>query len=153
MASQTDRIEKKIVLKAPRTRVWRAISDSKEFGAWFGASFNRPFTPGAKMEGTITMKGYEGFKFEITIERMEPERLFSFRWHPYAIDPKVDYSGETPTLVVFELEEVSGGTQLKVVESGFDRIPAARRAEAFRMNEHGWDAQLKNVERHVSEAT
>src|SRR5919204_1401594 len=150
MASQTDRIEKKIVLKAPRTRVWRAISDSKEFGAWFGASFNRPFTPGAKMEGTITMKGYEGFKFEITIERMEPERLFSFRWHPYAIDPKVDYSGETPTLVVFELEEVSGGTQLKVVESGFDRIPAARRAEAFRKNDEGWGIQMKNIERYVS---
>jgi uncharacterized protein YndB with AHSA1/START domain len=152
MASQTDRIEKKIVLAAPRMRVWRALSDSKEFGAWFGASFTRPFAPGATVQGTITTKGYEGFKFEITIERMEPERLLSFRWHPYAVDPKVDYSRETPTLVVFELEEVSGGTQLKVVESGFDRVPAARRAEAFRMNDQGWGIQLKNIERHVTEA-
>ena len=152
MASQTDRIEKKIVLKAPRSRVWRALADSKEFGAWFGASFTQPFAPGETARGTITAKGYEGFKFEIVIDRMEPERLLSFQWHPYAIDPKVDYSNETPTLVVFELEEVPGGTQLKVVESGFDRVPAARRAEAFRKNEEGWGIQMKNVERYVSEA-
>jgi uncharacterized protein YndB with AHSA1/START domain len=152
MASQTDRIEKRVVLKAPRSRVWRALADSKEFGAWFGASFTTPFTPGATVRGTITAKGYEGFKFEIIIDRMEPERLLSFRWHPYAVDPKVDYSAETPTLVIFELEEIAGGTQLKVVESGFDRLPAARRAEAFRMNDQGWGIQLKNIERHVSEA-
>ena len=152
MASQTDRIEKKIVLKAPRARVWRAISDAKEFGAWFGASFSDAFAPGKKMRGTITTKGYEGFKFEITVDRMEPERLFSFRWHPYAIDPKVDYSSEPETLIVFELDEVPDGTQLKVLETGFDRLPLARRAEAFRMNDQGWAAQLKNIERHVTEA-
>jgi uncharacterized protein YndB with AHSA1/START domain len=152
MASQADRIEKKIVLKAPRSRVWRALADSKEFGEWFGASFIRPFAPGETVRGTITAKGYEGFKFEIVVDRMEPERLLSFRWHPYAIDPKVDYSNETPTLVVFELEEVAGGTQLRVVESGFDRVPAARRAEAFRKNEQGWGIQMKNIERHVSGA-
>jgi uncharacterized protein YndB with AHSA1/START domain len=152
MASQTDRIEKKIVLKAPRSRVWRALADSKEFGAWFGASFAQPFAAGETARGTITVKGYEGFKFEIVVERMEPERLLSFRWHPYAIDPKVDYSNETPTLVVFELEDVTGGTQLKVVESGFDRVPAARRAEAFRKNDEGWGIQLKNIDRHVSGA-
>lgn len=150
--NQTDRIEKKVVLKATRSRVWRALADSKEFGAWFGASFTRSFAPGATVQGTITTKGYEGFKFEITIDRMEPERFLSLRWHPYAVDPKIDYSGETPTLVAFELEEVPGGTQLKVVESGFDRIPAARRAEAFRKNDEGWGIQLKNIERHVSEA-
>ena len=150
MASQTDRIEKKVVLRAPRSRVWRAIADAKEFGTWFGVRFSGDFQPGTAIEGTITTKGYEGFKFEITVERMEPERLLSFRWHPYAVDPKVDYSAETPTLVVFELDEVSGGTQLKVVESGFDRIPAARRAEAFRKNDEGWGIQMKNIERYVS---
>jgi uncharacterized protein YndB with AHSA1/START domain len=152
MASQTDRIEKRIILRAPRARVWRAIADAKEFGAWFGATFTGAFAPGATMQGTITTKGYEGFKFEITVERMEPDRLLSFRWHPYAIDPNVDYSREPPTLVVFELEEVSGATQLKVVESGFDRIPAARRAEAFKRNEEGWGIQLKNIERYVTGA-
>ena len=152
MASQTDRIEKKVVLKAPRARVWRALADSKEFGAWFGAEFSGPFTPGATARGTITTKGYEGLKFEFTVDRMEPERLLSIRWHPYAVDPKVDYSSETPTLVVFELEEVPGGTQLKVVESGFDRVPIARRAQAFKMNEEGWGIQLKNIDRYVTEA-
>jgi uncharacterized protein YndB with AHSA1/START domain len=150
MPSQTDRIEKKMVLKAPRARVWRAISDAKEFGTWFGASFSDAFAPGKKMQGKITMKGYEGFKFDITVDRMEPEHLFSFRWHPYAIDPKVDYSSEPETLIVFELDEVPEGTQLKVVETGFDRIPLARRAEAFKMNDQGWAAQLKNIERHVT---
>jgi uncharacterized protein YndB with AHSA1/START domain len=152
MPSQTDRIEKKIVLSAPRDRVWRALSDAKEFGSWFGCRFTGDFKPGAQMKGTITSKGYEGFKFEITIERIEPQRLFSFRWHPYAIDPKVDYSKEPTTLIVFELREVQEGTEVRVVESGFDQIPAARRAEAFRMNDQGWRIQLKNIERHVTGA-
>jgi len=152
MPSQTDRIEKKIVLRTPRGRVWRALSDAGEFGAWFGAAFKGEFKPGARMQGTITVKGHEGMKFDITVDRMEPERLFSFRWHPYAVDAKVDYSNEPTTLIVFELKDVPEGTLLTVVESGFDGIPAARRAEAFRMNEQGWAMQLKNIERHVAGA-
>jgi len=148
--TSTDRIEKKIVLRAPRARVWRAIADAKEFGTWFGAKLEGAFAAGARVRGRITIPGYEHLEMEITIERIEPERLLSLRWHPYAIDPAVDYSGEPTTLVEFRLEEVAGGTELTVSESGFDQIPAARRAEAFRMNERGWAAQLKNIERHVS---
>jgi uncharacterized protein YndB with AHSA1/START domain len=146
----TDIIEKKIVLKAPRSRVWRAIADAKEFGIWFGVELEGSFATGARVQGRITVPGYEHVTMEITIERIEPERLFSYRWHPYAIDPAVDYSGEPTTLVEFRLEEVAGGTELTVTESGFDRIPAARRAEAFRMNDQGWAEQLKRIERHVS---
>ena len=145
----TDRIEKKIVLRAPRSRVWRAIANAEEFGSWFGVKFASPFTPGERIEGRITIPEYKDLPFEITVERIEPERLLSFRWHPYAIDPKVDYSREPTTLVEFHLEEVPGGTQLTVVESGFDRIPLARRAEAFRMNENGWSQQIKNIERYL----
>lgn len=146
----TDRIEKKIFLRAPRSQVWRAIATPEEFGAWFGVKLEGAFAPGSRVTGRITRAGYENLTMEITIERIEPERLFSYRWHPYAIDPKVDYSGEPMTLVEFRLEEVAGGTQLTVIESGFDRIPASRRAEAFRMNDHGWESQLKNIERHVA---
>ena len=148
----TDRIEKTVVLKAPRSRVWRAIADATEFGRWFGVNLEAPFAPGAQVTGRITSRGYEHVVMRITIERIEPERLFSFRWHPYAIEPGVDYSAEPTTLVEFRLEEAAAGaqTELTVVESGFDRIPAARRAEAFRMNEKGWASQLKNIERHVS---
>lgn len=145
-----DRIEKKIVLKAPRSRVWKALSDSDEFGRWFGVKLESPFAAGARVQGQITSKGYEHVKMDMIIERIEPERLLSYRWHPYAIEPGVDYSGESTTLVEFTLAEVPGGTELTVIESGFDRIPAARRAEAFRMNENGWAAQLRNIERHVS---
>ena len=146
----TDRIEKSIFLRAPRSRVWRAIATPEEFGSWFGVKLEGAFAPGARVTGRITVKGYENLPMEITIEKVEPERLFSYRWHPYAIAPKVDYSGEPTTLVEFRLEEVAGGTQLTVIESGFDRIPASRRAEAFRMNEGGWAGQLKNIERHVA---
>ena len=148
--TSTDRIEKKIVLRAPRARVWRAIADAKEFGTWFGAKLEGAFAAGARVRGRVTIPGYEHLEMEFTIERIEPERLLSLRWHPYAIDPAVDYSGEPTTLVEFRLEEVAGGTELTVSESGFDQIPAARRAEAFRMNERGWATQLKNIERHVS---
>jgi uncharacterized protein YndB with AHSA1/START domain len=146
----TDRIEKTIVLRAPRSRVWRALTNAEEFGAWFRVKFEGAvFAPAAVVKGHITYPGYEHYTFEATIERMEAERLFSYRWHPYP-DPSVDYSGEPTTLVEFRLEEVSGGTQLTVVESGFERIPPPRRAEAFRMNEGGWAEQMKNIERHVS---
>jgi uncharacterized protein YndB with AHSA1/START domain len=155
----TDRIEKKILLHAPRKRVWRALSDSTEFGTWFGVKFDGPFTPGASMRGVIiptkvnaevakAQKPYEGLPFEITIEKMEPERLFSFRWHPFAIEPGVDYSAEPTTLVEFVLEEVAGGMMLTVTESGFDQIPLARRAKAFTANEQGWGMIVKLVEEY-----
>ena|SRR5258706_9370485 len=149
-ASSTDRIEKNVVLKAPRSRVWRAVTNPKEFGIWFGVAFDGVFTPGKPHRGKITAKGYDHLTMEIFVEKIEPERLFSFRWHPYAIDPKADYAKEPTTLVTFSLEDVSGGTRLTVVESGFDQVPLARRAEAFRMNEGGWTAQVGNIERHVA---
>jgi uncharacterized protein YndB with AHSA1/START domain len=146
----TDRIEKKILLRAPRSRVWRALADAEEFGSWFGVKLEGAFAPGAQIQGRITLAGYEHLTFTLAIERVDPERLLSYRWHPYAIDPEVDYSGEPMTLVELRLEEVAGGTELTVVESGFDRIPPARRAEAFRMNDRGWAQQLENIERHVA---
>lgn len=147
----TDRIEKRIVLRAPRGRVWRALSDAREFGEWFRVDFEgASFSPGASIRGHMTYPGYEHLAMEVWVERMEPERLFSFRWHPYAVDPQVDYSSEPTTLVVFELREVDEGTELTVVESGFDRIPLARRAEAFRMNDGGWTEQVRNIDRYVS---
>ena len=149
-SSSTDRIEKKIQLKSPRSRVWRAITDSKQFGEWFLVALEGPFVAGKKVQGNITLKGYEHLRFEAQIERIEPETLFSMRWHPYAIDPGVDYSGEATTLVEFRLKEIPEGTELTVVESGFDQIPVPRRAEAFRMNEGGWSQQVKNIERYVT---
>jgi uncharacterized protein YndB with AHSA1/START domain len=150
MPSNTDRIEKQVVLRAPRAVVWRAIADAKEFGAWFGVKIDGAFKAGARVKGKITTPGYEHLTMELAIERVEPPALFSWRWHPYAIDPKVDYSKEAATLVEFRLEEVKEGTRLTIVESGFDQLPAARRAEAFRMNDGGWAAQVKNIERHVA---
>ena len=141
----TDRIEKRIVLRAPRSRVWRAISDAKEFGAWFRLTLDGAFAAGKTVRGS-----HDAFKVEMRIERIEPERYFSYRWHPYPKDPAKDYAEEPMTLVEFTLEEVEGGTALTIVESGFDRVPLARRAEAFRMNTEGWGAQIKNLERYVS---
>jgi uncharacterized protein YndB with AHSA1/START domain len=146
----TDRIEKQLELKAPRSRVWRALTSAEEFGAWFEAKLEGKFAPGATLLGNVTHPGYEHVRMELSVERMEPEHFFSFRWHPYAIDPKVDYSTEPTTLVEFQLEEVPGGTRLRVSESGFDSIPLARRGEAFRMNSDGWSEQLKNIERYVA---
>jgi uncharacterized protein YndB with AHSA1/START domain len=148
----SDRIEKRVRLRAPRSRVWRALTDAGEFGQWFGVSMNGRFAPGARLRGKILHKGYEHVPFEITIEQMEPERLFSWRWHPHAIDPAIDYSAEPSTLVVFELEEVAEGTMLTVVESGFDGIPLSGRLEAYRGNEQGWAAQMEAIERYVSQA-
>lgn len=148
----SDRIEKIITLRAPRARVWRALTEAKEFGAWFGISFDGSFVAGDRVTGRMTDAscGHEGLSMEIAIERIEPETLFSYRWHPYAVDPNVDYSSEPATLVEFHLEEVEDGTKLTVVESGFDRIPAARREEALRMNDGGWSAQLANIEAYVT---
>jgi uncharacterized protein YndB with AHSA1/START domain len=155
-----DRIEKKVLLHASRKRVWIAISDSTEFGIWFGMKFLGPFTPGAAVGGKIVPSGpnadlatkqkkYQGLKFEILIEKMEPERLFSFRWHPYAIGPAVDYSAEPTTLVVFTLEDAEGGVLLTVTESGFDQIPLERRAKAFTANTEGWDMVTKALGEHL----
>jgi uncharacterized protein YndB with AHSA1/START domain len=149
--TMTDRIERKILLKAPRSRVWRALSDTKEFGDWFGVSFDgKAMIAGKPLQGTITHPGYEHLAFEVLIERVEPERLLSWRWHPFAIDPSVDYTGEPMTLVVFELQETGDGTLLSVVESGFDNIPLSRRLTAFRMNTSGWEQQMHNIEKHVA---
>lgn len=145
-----DRIEKTIVLRVPRSRVWRALTDPAEFGSWFGVKMEGTFAPGAHVHGAITHPGYEHLTMDITVERMEPERLFSWRWHPYAVETDVDYSQEPTTLVEFTLEDVAEGTRLTVVESGFDRVPLARRAKAFRMNDDGWTQQMKAIERHVA---
>ena len=149
--SSTDRIEKQIVIKAPRSRVWQALSNAEEFGTWFGVALQgQRFVAGERVRGQITHPGYEHVTFEILIERMEPEQLLSYRWHPYAVDPQVDYTSEPMTLVVFELQEVEGGTLLTVVETGFDALPPERRAEAFRMNSGGWEAQMPRIEKHVA---
>ena len=146
----TDRIEKKVVLRAPRSRVWRAISTAAEFGTWFRVNLEGVFAEGATIRGRLTHPGYEHVTMDLMIERIEPERYFSYRWHPYAIDPAVDYSAEPTTLVEFILEETEGGTAVTIVESGFDRIPLARRAEAFRMNDQGWTGEIKNLAKYVS---
>jgi len=147
----TDRIERQITLKAPPARVWRALSNAEEFGNWFGAKLKgQTFAPGNHVKGNITIPGYEHIVFDVTIDRMEPERLLSWRWHPAAIDPAYDYSKEPTTLVVLELKEIAGGTLLTVVESGFDQVPPSRRLEAFRMNSGGWEIQFKNVEKYVA---
>jgi uncharacterized protein YndB with AHSA1/START domain len=148
--TSTDRIEKQVFLKASRSRVWRAVVDADEFGAWFGVRLQGAFAEGVTIRGQITYPGYEHVTMEMRVERIEPERYFAYRWHPYAIDPAVDYSSEPTTLVEFTLEDAEGGTRLTILESGYDRVPLARRAEAFRMNEQGWSEQTRNIERHVS---
>ena len=147
--TSTDRIEKKVVLRAPIERVWRAISDSKQFGEWFRVKLSEPFVAGKKVKGKITIPNYEHIQFEMEVERIEPQHYFSYRWHPYAIDPKMDYSKEPTTLVEFQLQETKEGTVLTIVESGFARIPASRRAEAFRSNENGWTGQAKQIAAYV----
>lgn len=146
-----DRIEKQVLLRAPAARVWRALTDAGEFGSWFGVKLEGRFVPGQRTSGHITYPGYEHLTMDAEVERMDAESLFSFRWHPYAVDPGVDYSGEPTTLVEFRLAPAGEATRLTVVESGFDRIPAGRRDEAFRMNSGGWEQQMRNVERHLAE--
>ena len=158
-----DRIEKQVMLRAPLARVWKALTDYQEFGRWFGVRLDAAFTPGARIEATIAptevdpeiakmQEPHAGTRFEIEIERVEPMRLLSFRWHPFGVDKGADYSQEPTTLVTFALEEVPGGTRLTVTESGFDRIPLARRAKAFEANEHGWEAQTKLIEKYLARA-
>ena len=145
-------IKKQIELKAPVSRVWRALTDYREFGEWFRVKLAAPFKPGKISRGRITYPGYEHIQWEVTVQKMEPERLFSFTWHPYAVDPAIDYSKEAPTLVEFRLEPKDGGTVLFLTESGFDAIPKDRQFEAFRMNDGGWTEQMENIERHVQSA-
>jgi uncharacterized protein YndB with AHSA1/START domain len=156
-----DRIEKRILLRAPRARVWRALTEYQEFGEWFGMRCDAPFTPGAKVTGVIVPTAvdaavaraqapYKGTPFDLTIEQMEPERLFSFRWHPGAADRNVDYSSEPTTLVTFVLEDADGGILLTVTESGFDRIPLARRAAAFTADEQGWGMVVTLIEKYLA---
>jgi len=144
----TDSIRKQIVLRAPPARVWRALSNAREFGAWFGVELSADFAPGAELRGTATYQGKQ-VSFTFQIERMEPERVMAFRWHPFAVDPAIDYTSEPTTLVELTLAPALEGTLLTVTESGFDKIPAARRAKAFQMNDAGWAEQMENIARHV----
>jgi uncharacterized protein YndB with AHSA1/START domain len=148
--TSTDRIEKLVSLDAPRSRVWRALTDVKQFNTWFGCALVGPFKPGAEVSGRITMKNLEHVTLTIWIEKMQPEKRFSFRWHPYAIEPGVDYSSEPTTLVTFTLEDAGAGTKLSIVESGFDAIPESRRAKAFSSNSAGWDGQSKKLAAYVA---
>jgi len=146
----TDSIERHIEIEAPVSRVWRALTDHGEFGRWFGAELEGPFAPGKTTAGKITGPGCANIPFTVTVQRMEAERYFSLTWHPYAVKEGVDYSKETPTLVEFRLAASQAGTRLSVKESGFDKLPAGRRSEAFRMHEQGWAEQMKNIRAHVA---
>ncbi|MGF6153934.1 SRPBCC family protein [Pseudomonas fluorescens] len=147
----SDRIERKILLKAPRSTVWRALANAESFGKWFGVALEgKRFVAGERTQGQITYPGYEHLVWDVQVARVEPERVFAFRWHPYPVDPTVDYSSEPTTLVLFELEDMEGGTLLKVVESGFDNIPEERRLKAFRMNSRGWEDQMTNIETYLA---
>ena len=161
MSSSTDRIEKRIFLRAPRERVWRAIADATQFGSWFGVRFDREFAPGATMAGRVTpttvdpeiakmQEPHAGTRFEFVVDRIEPMELFSFRWHPFAIDPSVDYSDEPMTLVTFTLQAVPDGTMLTITETGFDAIPISRRGDAFEANGEGWAMQTVLLEKYVA---
>jgi uncharacterized protein YndB with AHSA1/START domain len=145
----TDRIEKNILLRAPRSRVWRALTDTQEFGTWFRAKLDGKFEVGKRIRGQITYPGYEHLSMDVTVEKMEAEKLFSYRWHPGATQVGTNYDEEPTTLVEFHLEDEAGGTRLTIVESGFDRLPRERRDEAFRSNDQGWTEQLKNIQGHV----
>ena len=162
MTSSTDQIRKQVLLRSPLARVWRAVSDAEEFGSWFGVRFDGAFVAGERLTGRIVpttvdpevatmQEPFEGTRFEVAVERIEPMRLLSFRWHPYAVALEEDYSNEPMTLVEFELEEVEDGTLLTVTESGFDRIPLARRAEAFEMNEQGWAGQVRLIAKYLAQ--
>jgi uncharacterized protein YndB with AHSA1/START domain len=150
MNTSDDRIERRVLIKSTRARVWRAVSNAAEFGDWFGVDFKgNAFVAGKPVQGKITYPGYEHLTMEVVIEQVVPERLLSFHWHPAAIDATVDYSSEPMTRVVFELEEVDGGIMLSVVESGLDKIPLERRATVLRLNSSGWDEQMANIKKHV----
>jgi uncharacterized protein YndB with AHSA1/START domain len=148
-----DRIEKQVEIAAPVARVWQALTDSRQFGEWFLVKMEGPFVAGKPVAGQITHPGYEHVRMQIVVKAIDPETLFSFTWHPYAIDSKVDYTQEEPTLIEFRLKATAGGTLLTVTESGFDKIPAQRRAEAFLRNDSGWAQQMKNIQAYVNKAS
>ena len=148
--ASTDRIEKAVTIRAPRSRVWRAITDAREFATWFEVKLDGAFVEGGTVRGYVTSAGYEHLKLELQVQKIEAERYFAYRWHPYPSDPQVDYSAEHTTLVEFTLEETADGTMVTIVESGFDQIPLARRAEAFRMHTEGWVGQAKKLEQYVA---
>ena len=145
-----NQIEKRIELASPVSRVWRALTDSRQFGEWFLVKMDGPFVAGQPAAGQITHPGYEHVRMQIVVKAIEPETLFSYTWHPYSVDPKVDYTKEASTLVEFRLLPTAGGTLLTVTESGFEKIPSERRAEAFLRNDGGWKQQMKNIEAYVS---
>lgn len=145
-----DRIEKEVELNAPPARVWQALTDHREFGEWFRVKLDKPFVEGEASRGQITYPGYEHLPWQVQVQKIEPEKLFSFTWPPYAVDPATDYSNEPPTLVEFKLEKTANGTLLRVTESGFGALPSERRAEAFRMNESGWSEQMKNIAAYLA---
>ncbi|HYO94548.1 MAG TPA: SRPBCC family protein [Polyangiaceae bacterium] len=162
MSSETDRIEKRIVLQAPIERVWRAVSDSREFGQWFGVELEGPFVENQRLSGKVvptkvdaevakSQEPYAGTTFELEVERIEAPRRIAFRWHPFAVERDVDYSSEPTTLIVFELEQQGKATVLTITESGFDRIPLARRVKAFAMNQQGWAVQAKLIEKYLAD--
>ena len=153
LPNSTDRIEKQIQLKAPLARVWSALTDYRQFGQWFGVNLEGPFASGQVARGKITYPGYEHVTMEVVVQKIEPERFFSYTWHPYAIDPKKDYSKEPSTLVEFQLEPKDDGTLLTVTETGFDKLPADRLPDAFRMNNDGWEEQLQNIQRYVEQSS
>jgi uncharacterized protein YndB with AHSA1/START domain len=146
---KNDRIEKRLELKAPVSRVWKALTDHEEFGQWFRVKLDKPFAPGEVATGHVTYPGYEHLRWEVVVRQVEPERVFSFTWHPYAVDQSVDYSKEEPTLVEFRLEAADSGTLLTLTESGFSKVPASRREQAFLRNEAGWAIQMENIKAHV----
>lgn len=148
--ASTDRIEKQVTFDAPRSRVWRALTEVSQFNAWFGVALTTPFTPGAEVTGQMRLRNLEHVTLKVWVETMEPERRFSFRWHPYPVEPGIDYDAEPTTLVTFTLEDAAGGTQLTIVESGFDAIPASRRATAFAMNTRGWSGQAENLRKFLA---
>lgn len=160
--TSTDLIEKNVVLNAPLERVWAAITNAQKFGNWFGLAFDGDFVAGTRITGRIVpttvdaevakvQAPHAGLAFELHIERIEPMSLFSYRWHPFAIDPDADYSNEPMTLVVFALEPVADGTRLTITESGFDAIPLGRRVDAFEANDEGWSAQLGLIEKYLAQ--
>lgn len=162
MSKVSDRIEKQVLLRAPQARVWEAITESDQFGHWFGVKVDGPFRAGEKVRARVAQtrvdpevakmqEPYEGMEFEFIVERIEPMTLFSYRWHPGAADP-ADYPDEQTTLVEFVLEAAEGGTLLRITESGFDRVPAERRAEAFESNEHGWELQTQLITKYLAQA-
>ena len=152
MTVDTDRIERQVRIRAPRARVWHALTNAEEFGGWFGVRLTGgTFVAGKRFTGMITHPGYTHVQWEIQVEAVEPERRFAWRWHPGAVEIGKDYSHEETTLVEFTLEEDRGATLLTVVESGFDKLPPERRLDAFRMNTEGWNAQMENIDRHVTQ--